>query len=154
WEADPERLEEVERRLQFLKRLEGKYRKKVDELILYRLTLDEQERKLQQQEEDLGTVEAELQEADRQLREAGRELSKQRQKVAKKLASAAQKELAELGMREAKLEAVLTPIALGDDALSSDVPAYGADQLELTLAANPGEPALPLRRVASGGELS
>jgi DNA repair protein RecN (Recombination protein N) len=34
------------------------------------------------------------------------------------------------------------------------VPAWGADQLELTLAANPGEPARPLRKVASGGELS
>lgn len=154
WEADPERLEEVERRLQFLKRLESKYRKKVDELILYRLTLDEQERKLQQQEDDLGAVEAELQDAFRQLRAAAAELSKQRQKVAKKLASAAQKQLAELGMREAKLEADLTPLPLGDDALSADVPAYGADQLELTLAANPGEPAQPLRKVASGGELS
>src|SRR5262249_57980903 len=33
-------------------------------------------------------------------------------------------------------------------------PYLGADQLELTLAANPGEPARPLRKVASGGELS
>ena len=34
------------------------------------------------------------------------------------------------------------------------MPTWGADQLELTLAANVGEPALPLRKVASGGELS
>ncbi|HZT81466.1 MAG TPA: DNA repair protein RecN, partial [Gemmataceae bacterium] len=42
----------------------------------------------------------------------------------------------------------------GDDPAAAEVPAWGADQLELTLAANPGEPALPLRKVASGGELS
>jgi DNA repair protein RecN (Recombination protein N) len=49
---------------------------------------------------------------------------------------------------------VLEPIPLGDDPVHAEVPAWGAEQLELTLAANPGEPALPLRKVASGGELS
>ena len=34
------------------------------------------------------------------------------------------------------------------------MPAFGIDHLELQLAANRGEPALPLRKVASGGELS
>jgi DNA repair protein RecN (Recombination protein N) len=43
---------------------------------------------------------------------------------------------------------------LGDEPTRSEVPAWGIDQLELTLAANPGEPARPLRKVASGGELS
>src|SRR6202011_4513224 len=46
------------------------------------------------------------------------------------------------------------PLPLGDDPAASEVPSWGADQLELTLAANPGEPAWPLRKVASGGELS
>ena len=46
WEADPARLEEVEHRLQLIRRLEAKYRKTADELILYRLELDEQESKL------------------------------------------------------------------------------------------------------------
>ena len=43
---------------------------------------------------------------------------------------------------------------LGDDPATAEVPVWGADRLELTLAANPGEAALPLRKVASGGELS
>jgi DNA repair protein RecN (Recombination protein N) len=74
--------------------------------------------------------------------------------VARRLAAEAQKELADLGMAGAKLAATLEPVPLGDDPLAGDVPAWGAEQLELTLAANPGEPALPLRKVASGGELS
>ncbi len=57
-------------------------------------------------------------------------------------------------MAEARLEADLQPIPLGDDPLGAEVPAWGCDHLELTLAANPGEPARPLRKVASGGELS
>ncbi len=154
WEADPERLEEVERRLQFLRRLESKYRRSVDDLIVYRISLDEQETRLRQQEDDLESIDAELAEAYRQLREAAAELSKQRQRVADRLAKETQKQFADLGMVGAKLEAVLETIPLGDDPAQSDVPAWGADQLELTLAANPGEPALPLRKVASGGELS
>jgi DNA repair protein RecN (Recombination protein N) len=154
WEADPERLGEVERRLQLLRRLEAKYRRPIDELISYRDGLDEQEERLQQQEGELERTEEELRKAFGELREAAADLSKQRQKVARRLASQTQKELGDLGMAEAKLGAILETAALGDDPLSGEVPAWGIDQLELTLAANPGEPALPLRKVASGGELS
>src|SRR5215469_13110728 len=85
WEADPERLDEVERRLQFLRRLESKYRRSVDDLIVYRVGLDEQETRLQQQEDDLERIDAELAEVYRQLREAAAELSKQRRRVADRL---------------------------------------------------------------------
>ena len=154
WEADPERLEAVEQRLTALKRLETKYRRSVDDLIVYRVGLDEQETRLQKDEDDLGGIREQLAAEYEQLKATAAELSKQRKKVAKRLASETQKQLADLGMAEARLEAVLEPVPLGDDPTASEVPAWGAEQLELTLAANPGEPALPLRKVASGGELS
>jgi DNA repair protein RecN (Recombination protein N) len=56
-------------------------------------------------------------------------------------------------MPDARLDAVLEQYPLGS-AAEGDVPADGIDRLELMLAANRGEPALPLRKVASGGELS
>jgi DNA repair protein RecN (Recombination protein N) len=156
WEADPERLDQVERRLSYLRRLEKKYGQTVDELIVYRVSLDEKEQRLQQQEDDLSVVQEELGRAHAELKAAAAELSKQRRKVAKKLAAETQKQLADLGMAEARIDAVLEAVPLGDDPFSTgfEVPAWGADQLELTLAANPGEPARPLRKVASGGELS
>ncbi len=154
WEADPARLDEVERRLTLLRRLETKYGKPIDELIVYRISLDEQELNLQRQEDDLGTIQGGLAEAFARLKDAAAELTKARKKVAKKLASETQKQLADLSMPDARLDAVLEPIALSDDPATSEVPAWGADQLELMLAANPGEPARPLRKVASGGELS
>ena len=154
WEADPERLDEVELRLQLLRRLESKYRRSIDDLIVYRIGLDEQESRLQQQEDDLERIDAELAEVYGQLRQAAMELSKQRQRIADRLAKETQKQLADLGMSGARLEAMLQTNPLGDDPAHAEVPAWGADQLELTLAANPGEPALPLRKVASGGELS
>lgn len=154
WEADPGRRDLVEERVHLLRRLEAKYGRTVDELIIYHISLDEQEARLQQREDDRAKVEAELAEAFAQLRQAGKELSLQRQRVAKRLATAVQRELADLSMAEARLDAVLQPLPLAEDPRTADVPALGLEQLELMLAANPGEPARPLRKVASGGELS
>ena len=57
-------------------------------------------------------------------------------------------------MPSARLDVGLEPIPLGADPFAGDVPVGGADALEFLLAANPGEPFRPLRKVASGGELS
>src|SRR5439155_9435127 len=123
-------------------------------LIADRGELDRQEAALQKDEADLSGLDAELSRAFAELRAAGAELSRQRQRVAKKLATEAQKQLADLGMKEARLDAALEPVPLGDEPAMAEVPAHGLDHLELMLAANRGEPARPLRKVASGGELS
>ena len=153
FEADPDRLDEVERRIGFLKKLQARYGKTPDELVEYRATLDAKEAELQKQEDDLAGIDGRLKAAFAELKEAGAALSKGRAKVAKKLAADAQKHLADLGMPKAKLDAVLEPVPLPDDPVA-DIPAAGLDHLELMLTANPGEPARPLRKVASGGELS
>ena len=154
FEADPERLEEVEKRIAFLKKLQARYGKTPDELIAYRDSLDAKESELQKQEDDLGGIEGVLRAAWGEMRDAAAALSKSRAKVAKKLAADAQKHLADLQMPKAKLDVTLDVISLPDDPMAGDVPASGIDQLELMLTANPGEPARPLRKVASGGELS
>src|SRR5262249_39816762 len=120
----------------------------------YHATLDEQERRLQQEEDNLTEVETELAQSFEQLQQAAQELSRQRHRVAKRLAAEAQKQLADLGMTDARLEAALEVVPLANGALNSPIPAWGIDHLELTLAANRGEAAWPLRKVASGGELS
>jgi DNA repair protein RecN (Recombination protein N) len=74
--------------------------------------------------------------------------------VARRFVAEVQKHLADLGMPEALLDAVLEPLPLGNDPATSEIPTHGLEQLELMLAANRGEPSRPLRRVASGGELS
>jgi DNA repair protein RecN (Recombination protein N) len=154
WEADPARREEVEERLRLLRRLETKYGKTVDDLLVYRATLDEQGARLQAQEDDRAKIQSELEKAFSELRQAGDELSRRRQRVAKRFITAVQRELADLGMAEAGLDAVLEPCPVGEEPLTSEVPSSGLEQLELMLAANRGEPARPLRKVASGGELS
>ncbi len=152
--ADPERREQVEERLQTLRRLESKYGRPVDELIAYHAGLEEQEARLVRQEEDRSTVQTELSAAFGRLRKAANELSKARRRVADRLVQETQRQLADLGMAEARLDAALEQGPLGEEPITAEVPAWGTDQLELMLAANQGEPARPLRKVASGGELS
>lgn len=154
FEADPARLEEVEQRIGLLKTLQARYGKTPDELIVYRDSLDTKEAGLQQQEDDLTSLDRELTAAFATLKEAAALLSKARQKVAKKLAADTRRHLADLQMAKARLDAVLEQVELGPDPLADEIPRAGIDQLELMLAANPGEPARPLRKVASGGELS
>lgn len=154
FEAEPGRREAVEERYQLLRRLEKKYGRAADELPAYRASLDEQEKKLDQDEAEQESVQTELVEGYGALRQVGTELSRARQRVAKKLAAEAQRELRALGMAGAQLHAELEPLTLGDDPESAEVPELGFERMELMLAANPGEPAWPLRKVASGGELS
>ncbi len=116
----------------------------------YRDALGGQEQSLQRQEDDLGVIDEALAKSLRELTSSATLLSKARGKVSKKLAAEAQKHLVDLGMQNATLEARLDAVPLGAD----DVPASGLDHLELMLTANPGEPARPLRKVASGGEMS
>lgn len=154
FEADPDRLEQVEKRITFLKKLQARYGKTPDELIEYRATLDARESELQRQEDNLAGIDEQLKAAFAELVEAGSVLTRARARVAKKFVNDAQRHLIDLGMPKAKLDAVIEPIALVEDPMSGDVPAFGLDHLELLLTANPGEPARPLRKVASGGEMS
>lgn len=73
-------------------------------------------------------------------------LSGLRHEAAERFAADVTAELAALAMPHARVSAVITPL---------DEPGpYGAEDVELRLAANPGAPALPLHKGASGGELS
>ena len=154
FEADPKRLEEVEKRIQQLRRLEAKYRKSVDELVAYRDDLDRREVGLAKDESDLSGIDSDLRKAFAELKTAADALSKGRAKVGKKLVGETQKVLINLGMPSARLDCGLEPVPLGDDPFAGEVPVGGADALEFMLAANPGEPFRPLRKVASGGEMS
>jgi DNA repair protein RecN (Recombination protein N) len=111
-------------------------------------------------EETRARLRAELEAARAQAAKAADALSAARKKAARTLGLRVEKALAELAMKGARLEAQVTPIAPRD----GDDPAFvfdgkrlgssGWDRTEILLAANPGEDARPLHRVASGGELS
>jgi len=76
---------------------------------------------------------------------AGR-LSALRAEAGERFAGDVTAELTALAMPHARISVVLSPLA--------EPGPHGADDVELRLASNPGAPALPLHKGASGGELS
>ena len=153
-ETDPTRLEELEHRLNQLNRLISKYidARAVEDpgeaLVEFRAEIGQQIEDLKSDDMDLEKVEARCKELDRELEELGRELSDQRQAAAKKLAPDVVALVHELGMEKAEFE-----IAFEAQDLAEAGPA-GLDQVEMMVRTNPGQPARPLRKIASGGEMS
>ncbi len=143
---EPQRQQQVEDRLALLGQLKGKYAPTVAELLTYldKITLELDD--LDNLEERRERLQQQLEVQRTELLRAGEVLSRLRQEGAEKLAVAVECELAELAMPRASFSIQLTPLA--------EPTADGLETGEFYLAANPGEEAQPLAKIASGGELS
>jgi DNA repair protein RecN (Recombination protein N) len=110
---------------------------------------------LEQRDAELGRLNAELQTLAAELWRAGQALSAKRRKVIPQLSKAACKQLADLGFKQSRLDIALTtrPQSLIADH-QSPITSTGLDTIEFQFAPNPGEPARPLRAIASSGELA
>ena len=156
-EADPERLEQIESRVTELTRLKRKFGGSIEAA----LDLLERGRKeiaeLEALSESRAEIETELRTLLTELAARAERLSAGRARNAGELAQRMNAELRTLGMRNAAFEARLSRPAAEEGALVHDGLAMGpagCDSVEFYLAPNPGQPALPLARIASGGELS
>lgn len=148
-EDDPARLEAAEGRLEELERLEHKYRRPADELPELAEELEREIAELEDDETSAGRLSEDLARSRKTLESAAKSLTKRRRALAPRLCKAVEKTLASLGLSKAKLAVCLTQ--RGDD----DEQRFGPDgdyDVELLLAANPGEEPGPLAKVASGGE--
>ncbi|GAB4375883.1 MAG: DNA repair protein RecN [Acidobacteriota bacterium] len=152
--ADPGRLDEVEERLLALERLRRRFDgATLDDIIA---SADEMRRELDglaEEEDAAEELRARRERAVEAYRQAAAALSARRAEAAARLADEVSRLLAGLAMKDARLEPQLRTRAL-DELLAAGPPEEGADEVEFLLAANPGEPARPLRKVASGGEIS
>ncbi len=141
WEDDPQREDEVRARLVLLRDLRRRYGDTLAEVRAYaedaRLRLEE----MRGSEARAELLAAERDELAVLARRLEAEILRGRSEAAPRLAAAVEERLRELAMPGARLE-----VEVGDEA--------PGDAVTFLLAANPGEPALPLAKVASGGELS
>ncbi len=148
-DASPERLQHVEDRLAQLERLKRKHGPTLADVIAKTAALQQEHDALTGGPEQKDAARAALEGARAGFLERARVLSAARRTAAGKLGPALERALAELGMANARLDLRL---------VASDAPpgwhAGGIDTGEFFLAANLGEDARPLARIASGGELS
>ncbi len=151
-DLDSGELQETEQRLNALNRLIAKYGDgpaagQLSQVIAYREQIAEQIERLRGETEDLESIAAQIEPLRDELSQAGQALTEARRQAADRLSPLVQAQLAELGMAEAQLQVQCDT----DPARQSP---RGFDQIELLVRTNPGQPARPLRKVASGGELS
>ncbi|MBI5516258.1 MAG: DNA repair protein RecN [Deltaproteobacteria bacterium] len=154
---DPERLAELEDSLQKLSRMKRKYGGSVEELVAFRERVKSELDAMTEGEAQVATLEAEVERCRERAALAARGLSASRRTAAVSLGEAIGRELGSLGMGGARVLVEVAPTTPGSQDLTIDgarLLPTGIDRVEFLIAANRGEEPRPLRKIASGGELS
>ncbi len=173
-EYSPDRLQDLEERLDLINRLKRKYGRTIVEILAFGEEASQELEELEHREERAEGLQTREMDLRRQVGRLAGQLSEARQHSARGLADAIQEEVAGLGLGHAE---VLVDIRQSDAAdgvpveTSDGVPfastysgeqsirhlAFndtGVDSVEFLISLNPGEPPRPLARIASGGEAS
>jgi DNA repair protein RecN (Recombination protein N) len=144
-ELDPERLAALEERLNLVHSLKRKYGANLEAVIAFGEEARRRLHQLESRDAELQRLNADLERLDRELAAAARQLTAARRAVIPRLARAVARQLADLGFAQSRFDVGL-----------SEAPACasGGDAIEFQFAPNPGEPARPLRAIASSGEMA
>ncbi|MDO6443226.1 DNA repair protein RecN [Marinobacter sp. 2_MG-2023] len=148
YEADPACLADVEERLSAIYQMARKHRINPEELPEFHERLSAELAELDGGEGSLEKLEAELEIQRKSFDKLAGELSEARAKAALELDQRIASELVQLSMPAVQF---ITQLHRN----SQDEPApHGLEEVEFLVSANAGQPARPLAKVASGGELS
>ncbi|MBM3293592.1 MAG: DNA repair protein RecN [Candidatus Aminicenantes bacterium] len=151
--APAERLEDIEERLSLIEGFKRKYGSEIEEIRSY---LD----RLKAEREDLVLIQGRLAETEREIGRSveaylvlADRLSAERRTAASALGALIEKEISLLGMKKARfvVDCRTRRTSPFEASAARDT---GLDDVEFLIGPNPGEPVKPLRKIASGGELS
>jgi DNA repair protein RecN (Recombination protein N) len=145
-ELDPGRLEEVRERIAELGALERKYGGGEAQVLAFLDRASQELRELAGAEQERERIAAEVAELAERVSALAATVSDGRANAAPRLARALADELVELGMQGSSIEVTLVP---NPEPIST-----GAERALFVFSGGPGQPAQPLSKVASGGELS
>ncbi len=148
---NPERLEEIDERLEMIRKLKRKYGGDIDAILKKKDDMAGELALIVSVDEQIQSASHELDALKGDLAAKAEALSKRRKEEAVKLAKAIEKEIRNLRMAEARFEIVFK----GSDEKAAEIyHQKGMDSIEFYLTTNVGEDMKPLNRIASGGELS
>jgi DNA repair protein RecN (Recombination protein N) len=147
-EVNPQRQQDVEERLSSIYDIARKHRIKPEELVNFHAGLRRELGSLSRSDEELDLLAQAVAAARESYSKAAARLSRARQKAARQLSKSVDAQLHELGMHAAQFEVCLSPLS------EERQGPHGLEEVEFLISANLGQPARPLAKVASGGELS
>ncbi len=142
---NPLELEQVEERLFAIRALARKHHVQPDDLAAKADELRAALEKIDTGADHIAALEADVKARQATYDATAGKLSDMRKKAAARLDKAMAKELPPLKMEAATFTTEVTPADPGPD---------GVDAVAFTVATNPGAPAGPINKIASGGELS
>jgi DNA repair protein RecN (Recombination protein N) len=152
-DSDPLRLASVQERRAALSGLTRKYGSSINEVLAWAKDAAAQLADLEGTDDRVEQLAAEREQLIESLRTLGAELTEARAEAAGRLSERVTAEIADLAMPQARVTVTVRPrgeSSSGVEHLGPD----GGDDVEFTLAANPGAQPRPLAKAASGGELS
>ena len=167
-DVDPAQLQQLEERMDLLRNLKRKYGATLAEVITFGEEAKEKLNALESRDAQLARLNAALEKLDAEILSVGKKLSAARKKVIPQLAKAVGRQLADLGFQQSKFDVAMTTSRWGETPSSPDfsgkqsmgstgsrpTSSTGLDEIEFQFAPNPGEPAKPLRAIASSGEMA
>jgi DNA repair protein RecN (Recombination protein N) len=145
-DIDPAGAAALEERVNLLESLKRKYGPSLADVLARRNSAAARLDTIENRGEKLETLERELAACRALMDAAGKSLTALRRKAAPKLAKEISGQLKDLGFKQASFEAPLV--------LLTDPGPQGFEGVEFQFGPNPGEPLLPLRQIASSGEIS
>jgi DNA repair protein RecN (Recombination protein N) len=152
-EFNPERLEQVQERLELLRSLKRKYGDTVEEILAYRSATAAKLDDLTHGEERQAKLEAQFSRLATKLDRAAKTLFDTRSAAAERFQREIMAHLADLNMVSTRFAAQLDSPSPAAAAWERGLNAV-LGRAEFLISANPGEPLRPLARIASGGEMS
>lgn len=147
-ELDASQLEQVERELTQLHDLARKHHIDIEQLPAHFAALTAELDSLSAASENSAALEQQVAADKKACLDLCLQIRKRRSDCLKDLSSQISASIQQLAMPAGKVEFVLTPYP--DDEFAE----HGADQVQLKVTTNPGQPAGDLAKIASGGELA
>lgn len=151
--ASPENLESLEERLSKIEDLKRKYGKNIEEILSHLDGVKREYDELSMSREKLDDLEARIQSSFQDYTKNAHKLSLMRAQYARELEKKIEKEIGYLGMKKAKFKIAITS-STPEITQKHTLQGTGTEEVEFLLSTNPGEDPKPLRKIASGGELS
>lgn len=151
--AEPERLGIIEDRLQVIKALKRKYGADIDEIIATGEQLAAELSRIENHEHLMAEAEAGLEKARALALKTAKVLSDKRKLTAKAFEKQVESEIRQIDLPKARFQVSLNT-RLDGEVDAEKLSESGADEIEFMVAINAGEGSRPMRKVASGGELS
>lgn len=147
---DPYRLDQVNERLDLVLQLKRKYGEKIEEILDFAQKCEAEILRFENMDKTIAALEKEVQAVEGEMIERARELSRKRHQTGNAMEQAMSLELASLAFDRAGFVVHWREVEENADKIR----ASGWDRGEFYFSPNPGEPARPLAKIASGGELS